>query len=322
VKQNKLTRCLGFNIEHDSNNGTLTLSKNDYAENLVTEYNQYISKIPFQSVPIPDSITLSKAQSPKNDSERLQMEQLPYRQILGKLNYFTCTLRADIAFAVNLLARFMDNPGNDHWLALLNVLAYIRDHPYAYITYRNPTNRYYSMDAEYYRMEPNQLYCFVDADFASSDLEHRRSVTGYVIFFNDGIINWKSILQRRTSSSSTEAEFRALHEACKECIWLMNILTELGYTNVSPVLMFEDNTSTIAATKNPVAHSKLKHLDTIYHQVRDFIDLGQVKISHIDTNNQLADLLTKLHSSQRHHELNNHIISIYSKNTTNSSMYR
>jgi hypothetical protein len=234
----------------------------------------------------------------------------PYRQILGKLNYYTCTLRADINFAVNYLARFLVNPGEAHWNALLHLVAYIRDFPKAYISYKNPQYIQYTIDDQLYHMEANRLYCFVDADFASSDNDNRRSVTGYVIFFNSGIISWKSSLQRRTSSSSTEAEYRALHEACRECIWLTRILDELGYSHTAPIIIFEDNTSTIAATQNPVAHSKLKHLDTIYHQIRDFIADGQVIVTHIETEFQLADLLTKNQPVERHHRLANSIIQL------------
>jgi len=210
----------------------------------------------------------------------------------------------------------MDNPGIEHWNCLLHLLAYIRDHPYAYITYRIPQGVTFLIDDQVYSIEPNRLYCFVDADFASSDLDNRRSVTGYIIFFNSGIISWKSALQRRTSASSTEAEYRALHEACKECIWLTHILNELGFKHDKPVIMFEDNTSPIAATQNPVAHSKLKHLETIYHQIRDFINDDRVVVTHVDTDHQLADLLTKSLPIKRHQELAENIIQLESASNT------
>jgi F0F1-type ATP synthase gamma subunit len=76
-------------------------------------------------------------------------------------------------------------------------------------------------------------------------------------------------------------------------------------------IYFEDNTSTIAATENPVSHSKLKHLEVIYHQIRDFIKDHKVVVAHIDTQNQLADLLTKPHSPARHHQLVGNIIELF-----------
>jgi hypothetical protein len=173
----------------------------------------------------------------------------------------------------------------------------------------------YNYNGKTITMDINRLYCFVDADFASSDLEQRRSVTGYLILFNGGVVSWKSSLQRRVSASSTEAEYRALHEASKECIWMTRILEELGYPHISPIVIFEDNTSTIAATKNPVAHSKLKHLETVYHQIREFIKFNQIEVLHVETEIQLADLLTKNQTPNRHHYLTNHIISILSRNS-------
>ena len=72
--------------------------------------------------------------------------------------------------------------------------------------------------------------------------------------------------------------------------------------------MFEDNTSTIAATQNPVSHSKLKHLDTIYHQVRDFVKDDQITVTQIDSEHQLADLFTKNLNATRHRTLSTRII--------------
>ena len=309
LKQNILTRCLGLNINHNLVKRSVTLSRNDYTDSLLIEFGHFISHIPFTSTILP-SVQLSLTDCPTTETDIKKMSELPYRSILGKLNYYTCTLRVDINFGVNYLARFMTNPGIKHWNALLHLLAYIRDHPYASITYKDPSELYFTINGKAYYMERNRIYCFVDADFASSDPDKRRSVTGWIIFFNGGIINWKSSLQRRTSASSTEAEYRALHDACKECIWLTRILAELGYLHTSPIVIFEDNTSTISATENPVSHSKLLHLESMYHQIKDFIADNQVIITHVDSEHQLADLLTKNQPSSRHQFLTNHIIQI------------
>ena len=92
VKQNSLTRCLGYNIEHNHQSRSMSISKDDYAQNLVTEYAELIAHIPYQSVPLPDRTYLSKLQSPQSEEELKIMKQSPYREILGKLQYFQCTL--------------------------------------------------------------------------------------------------------------------------------------------------------------------------------------------------------------------------------------
>jgi hypothetical protein len=98
-------------------------------------------------------------QCPKTETEKLAMAQFPYRQILGKLNYYTCLIRADISFATNYLARFMSNPGMPHWTCLLHLLAYIRDTPYASITYGDPQRMTIYMRDRQYTM--NQIVCTV-----------------------------------------------------------------------------------------------------------------------------------------------------------------
>jgi hypothetical protein len=322
VKQNNLTRCLGLNISHNRENKSITLSRDEYGLDLANDYKTLIDHFPRTETCLPYPIELSRSQCPSSDKEKEIMKNKPYREILGKLNYYTCTLRTDINFAVNYLARFMDNPGIDHWKCLLHLLAYIRDQPYAYITYKDIRYTSFLIDGRIHQVDKNRLYCFVDADFATSDVDNRRSVTGYIIFYNGGVISWKSSLQRRVSASSTEAEYRALHEACKECVWLTHILDELGYQHRAPAIVFEDNTSTIAATQNPVAHSKLKHLDTIYHQIRDFIKDDQVNIVHVDTENQLADLLTKSLPPTRYRQLVDGVLLVQQQSRQSNSTNR
>jgi hypothetical protein len=169
VKQNKLTRCLGLDVNHNTRTQSITLSRNDYSENIISEYNELIRHLPMTHTCLPEGTVLSRSQCPSNTQDAEIMKNKPYRQIIGKLNYYTCTIRADICFAVNYLARFMDNPGIEHWNCLLHLLAYIRDYPYACITYKPPDNLWFLLDGERVSVKPDTLYCFVDADFATSD---------------------------------------------------------------------------------------------------------------------------------------------------------
>lgn len=165
-------------------------------------------------------------------------------------------------------------------------------------------------------MLPNQLYVFVDADYASMDLEHRRSTSGYLIFFNRGLISWRSCQQKRTAGSSTEVEYMTLYEAVKESIWIKTILQELNLFYCSPIIIYEDNTSTIRASLNPVEHSKLKHLEINFHSVRDYVNSKDIIIYHIDTYDQLADLLSKGQNSSRHQEISSRFLYFVPTNST------
>lgn len=293
VNQTTLNRCLGFQLHQDRSQHSLSVNKDDYTKQLIGQHSKFIHQISFRKTPMDTNAHLSRDQCPSDDTAKQDMEHLPYRSIIGGLNYLAVTIRPDICFPVNYLSRFMDNPGIDHWNQLLNTLAYIRDHSKASIVYSNPEHMTYTHHGHTHHMQPNRLYCFVDADFASSDTDNRYSTTGYIILFNGGAISWKSQKQRRVAGSPTEAEYIALYEASKEVIWLKNILAELGFDTPNPAIIFEDNTSTIRAAYNPVEHSKLKHLDINYHAVREFVELNKVAIIPISTTNQIADMLTK-----------------------------
>jgi len=59
------------------------------------------------------------------------------------------------------------------------------------------------------------------------------------------------------------------------------------------VPLFCDSTSAIAVGKNPCLHSRSKHIDIHYHFLRDQYEKGVVDLVHVDTDDQLADILTK-----------------------------
>ena len=70
------------------------------------------------STPLDPGVRLSKEQSPQNDSERSEMSQVPYSQLVGALMYLAIATRPDIAHSVGVLARFSSNPGMAHCVKL------------------------------------------------------------------------------------------------------------------------------------------------------------------------------------------------------------
>jgi hypothetical protein len=59
------------------------------------------------------------------------------------------------------------------------------------------------------------------------------------------------------------------------------------------VPLFYDSTSAISIAKNTVLHSKTKHIEVLFHFLRDHYEKGDIDLHHIDTQNQLADIFTK-----------------------------
>jgi hypothetical protein len=59
------------------------------------------------------------------------------------------------------------------------------------------------------------------------------------------------------------------------------------------VPMLCDSTNAISVTKNPVLHSKTKHIDVRFHFLRDHYDKRDINLRHVDSHSQLVDIFTK-----------------------------
>ena len=93
--------------------------------------------------------------------------------------------------------------------------------------------------------------------------------------------------------STCEAEYVAVAIAACQVVWLRRLLGELTGAEVHPPALMVDNQPVIALVKNPVLHDRSKHIDVKFHFLRDCVDEGQIVIEFVETDQQLADDLTK-----------------------------
>ena len=149
----------------------------------------------------------------------------------------------------------------------------------------------------------NVLYAYADADWASSDLVNRRSVTGYLTYLNGGVISWASIVQKSVAKSTVEAEYYALSAASDEVMFLRTLLGELGFVQTEPTVINEDNKGTRDLATNPVFHKRTKHIEIRYHSIRERVEQGHILINLVDSKNNISDILTKA-TSLKHFKTN------------------
>lgn len=105
------------------------------------------------------------------------------------------------------------------------------------------------------------------------------------------------------SKSSAEAEYRAMANAASEITWVVRLLKDLGIDKLEPVILHCDSQSTIHIAKNPVFHDRTKHIEIDCHFTRDKVLEGLIKLSYLPTQNQLADILTKVLPSSHFNHL-------------------
>ncbi|WP_036768046.1 Ty1/Copia family ribonuclease HI, partial [Plesiomonas shigelloides] len=123
----------------------------------------------------------------------------------------------------------------------------------------------------------------------AGDVDSRKSTSGYLITLAGGAVSWKSTLQKCVALSTTEAEFIAATEACKELLWLKKFLCELGFQQ-EKYQLFCDSQSAIHLRKNSSFHSRSKHIDVRYHWIRDVLEKKQLQLEKIHTDENGSDM--------------------------------
>jgi hypothetical protein len=156
----------------------------------------------------------------------------------------------------------------------------------------------------YYRRGARELKLlwYSDADMGG-DIDTRKSTTGVLFFLGSCAVTWQSQKQKVVALSSCEAEYIAGTTAACQGIWLAQLLAELDGERRAPFLLKMDSQSAIALSKNPVFHDRSKHIDVRYHFIRDCVGDGRMRIEHVRTEEQLADILTKPLARDRFCEL-------------------
>nr|CAN68788.1 hypothetical protein VITISV_018581 [Vitis vinifera] len=142
------------------------------------------------------------------------------------------------------------------------------------------------------KIENHDTEVYSDADWAENIID-RRSTSGYCYFVWGNLVTWRNKKQSVVARSSVEAEYRALAQGICEGIWIKRVLSELGQTSSSPILMMCDNQAAISIAKNPVHHDRTKHVEIDRHFITKKVTSETVKLNYVPTKHQTADILTK-----------------------------
>ncbi|XP_060211974.1 secreted RxLR effector protein 161-like [Lycium barbarum] len=131
-----------------------------------------------------------------------------------------------------------------------------------------------------------------DADFAG-DKDDRKSTSDTCQLLGKSLISWNSKKQGSVFLSITEAEYIAIRQCCAQLIWMSHWLCDYDML-FKPAKIFCDNSSAICLSKNLLRHSKAKYIDIKHHFIRYHVIKGDIEISFVNTDFELADIFTTL----------------------------
>ncbi|GJY83241.1 putative ribonuclease H-like domain-containing protein [Tanacetum coccineum] len=174
-------------------------------------------------------------------------------------------------------SRFQVTPKTSHLSAVKRIFRYLKGKP--------------KLGLWYPRVSSFDLEAYSDSDYAGANLD-RKSTTGGCQFLGRRLISWQCKKQTIVATSTTEAEYVAAANCCGQVLWIQNQMLDYGF-NFMNTKIYIDNESTICIVKNPVYHSKTKHIAIRHHFIRDAYEKKLIQVLKIHTDDNVADLLTK-----------------------------
>ncbi|GJS24376.1 putative ribonuclease H-like domain-containing protein [Tanacetum coccineum] len=268
----ELTFFLGLQVKQKPNG--IFISQDKYVAEILKKFD--FASVKTASTPIETQKPLVK------DEEASDVDVHLYRSMIGSLMYVTAS-RPDIMFAVCACSRFQVTPKTSHLSAVKRIFRYLKGKPKLGLWYPRES----SFDLESYS----------DSDYAGANLD-RKSTTGGCQFLGRRLITWQCKKQTIVATSTTEAEYVAAASCCGQVLWIQNQMLDYGF-NFMNTKIYIDNESTICIVKNPVYHSKTKHIAIRHHFIRDAYEKKLIQVLKIHINDNVADLLTKAFNVSR-----------------------
>ena len=276
---------LGMQIVQSEDRFTIRVSQMQYIRKIIETL--HFEDIPLSAIPMRPNVKLSVDQSPQTESEERAMATVPFRTAIGMLIFLMICTRPELAFSVSNVARFMKSPGIYHWEAVQVICGYLRNTMELGLTYRRQSN------------QKHPLLCgYCDADWASNDIDSRKSISGIVYMMSGGPISWKSRFQKSLALSSMESEYYAMGDAAKEAKSLRLVYNEVNRfleqeDLMAPTPIHGDGQSAMDLSNNPVQPRRSRHIDLKHHFIRVLVADGVTKFVKIASSDNLADIFTK-----------------------------
>jgi hypothetical protein len=266
---------LGIKIQRNQPNCTIKLQQKHYIENILKQYN--FDQEHTRCTPMLPGQNFSP--KPENQPQRDIANIKHYISLVGGLRYVADCTRPDISYCTGRLARYLNDPSEEHYAAAKHCYLYLKGTCNYWLNLGSP--------------DFTTTVGYADSDGMST--YENKPIMGYTFKFNNSLILWSSKRGTLVTLSVTEAELYALAHASTKAIYLKKIIAEILNTTTEPITIFTDSASTIAILN---ALEEQHTQCTKHFEIRNFFITNCIKqkfidVKHIVTNDQLADLLTK-----------------------------
>ncbi|GJY19943.1 hypothetical protein Tco_0392509 [Tanacetum coccineum] len=210
------------------------------------------------------------------DEEGESVDNTNYRGMIGSLLYLTAS-RPDIMFSVCLCACFQEDPKTSHLEAVKRIFRYIKGTTHLGLWYPKGSD--------------TETVVYADSDHAG-DYVDRKSTSGICMFMRGCLTSWFSKKQITFAISTTKAEYVSAGKACQQAIWMKQALVDY-VIRLDDIPIMCDKKGAIDLSKNPIQHSRTKHIEIRHHFLRGNVQKGNITIKTVPSEYNIANILTK-----------------------------
>jgi hypothetical protein len=284
---------LGMGISQNHEDHSIKLFQTAYVDSLLKKHG--LEDANPVSTPMDPNTKLdhdpNNTNDPVTEGDLSERASASYATLIGSLMYLAIGTRPDIAYSVQRLAQFTQDPKPVHWTAVKRIFRYLKGTRTLGLTYGGGEDE----------LNDEELNIYCDADWASD--ADRKSVSGYVITLAGGAVAWSSKKQSTVALSTAEAEYVAATHCAKQVIWHRSLLTEVRLPLPSTSTIFSDNQAAVSIAHHPEHHARTKHINIAHHFLRDLVQDGVLNLVYIKTEDNLADIFTKPLPKKVHQDL-------------------
>jgi hypothetical protein len=206
---------------------------------------------------------------------------------VGQFRFLPDRTRPDIATAVGILGSAAAKPTRAHLRGVNHLAKYLKSTKELELVLGG-------LDDEV------NLFGYTDASHNPDKTSRPR--LGYCFYLNleSGTIFARSVKDTCVSHSSCESEIKAIDTATRQVIWMRGFLEELGFPQKEPTILYTDSESAIKLGELCNVGNNSMHIVMRINYIHECIEAGIIKLKYVNTDNEVADALTKLLPESAH----------------------
>lgn len=208
-----MKHMIGMEIHRDQTKKTLWITQHQYIRRVLEKFN--LTECKPNQIPLRPSASASLITA--TEEEHQQAKSLPYRELMGCLQYLATMTRPDICYAVNKLSSYCSNWSTKHFELAKGILRYVAG------------TKQWGLQLS---RSSGSLLGFVDADY-NGCLDGRKSTSGWLVQYRGGTIACRSRKQQLSSHSTVESEYIAVDDIARDLVWERRALAFLGDPAIS-----------------------------------------------------------------------------------------